>query len=112
MGSPLSAIVSELIMDEIFSKSSDHFNNKFVYMTKYVDTSLLIFDKNIFQDVFKFLNNFHLRLKFTYEKSNKEINFLDISIFCNNEGTISFRHYKKPSYTSKIIHRLSNQPSY
>jgi len=72
--------------------------------------SRFIFDKHFFQDMFEFLKNLQNCSKFTYEKSKTEINFLDVSFICNSDSAIHFWHYKKPSYTGKMIHSLLNQP--
>jgi len=55
MGSPLSAILCELVLDDIFISAKDHFKNNIKFMTKYVDDSLVIMKDHIFDDFSKFL---------------------------------------------------------
>ena len=62
-------------------------------------------------DLLEMLNNFHERIHFIYEKSTNQIDFLDVSIILNyNNNKLIFKHFKKPIYTGRIIHNLSNQP--
>ena len=45
----------------------------------------------------KLVNSFHNRLQFTYEtENNSQINFLDIMVIKNNDGTLIFDLYRKP----------------
>ena len=109
MGSPLSAIVSGFVLDELFCDVKNNFPGlKFV--CKYVDDSFFISDPSTLDHVFVFLNNFHTRLKFTREfEVNKILNFLDIKIHRVN-NILEFDHYCKPTYTLRIINFLFNQP--
>lgn len=110
MGNPLSGIISEIVMDKLFSKIKEKFSSSIKIMVKYVDDSFFIMHNDIFNDVLSELNSFHNLLKFTYEKNANDINFLDISIKRNHDNSILLKHYKKPTYTGRIIHHLSNQP--
>jgi hypothetical protein len=109
MGSPLSPIVAEMVLDRLFRTIKEKFD--VIYMCKYVDDSLFIVNKNLVNDILKFMNSFHPRLTFTQEiEKDSSINFLDVTIFKNGNGTLSYKHYKKPSYTGRIINYYSNQP--
>ena len=57
-----------------------------------------------------YVNSFHNFVKFTHEKDYNTMNFLDITLIRNNDNNILFKHYKKPTYTGRIINFLSNQP--
>jgi len=52
-------------------------------MVEYVDESLFTVDDYFWRTFFKFINEFHDRINFTYEKKDNDhsINFLDITIF-------------------------------
>ena len=61
----------------------------------------------------KYLNNFHERLKFTFEKEGEKLeknstNFLDILIKRNYDGTVSLDLYKKPTFSERYVNFLSN----
>ena len=48
MGSPISAILSEIVMDELFIEIKNKFSHKIKYITKYVDDSFLIIKEDSF----------------------------------------------------------------
>lgn len=110
MGNPLSSIISKLVLDDLFKKIATKFDGSIKFMTKYVDDSLFVIQDSIFDELFTFINKFHNHIQFTYEKSCSNINFLDVSIFRATNNSIKCCHYKKPTYTGRIIHFLSHQP--
>ncbi|EZA48945.1 hypothetical protein X777_12909 [Ooceraea biroi] len=55
-------------------------------------------------------NNYHSRLKFTYEVGdNGSISFLDTEIIVDN-GTIITNWYRKPTFSGRYINYFSNHP--
>lgn len=110
MGSPLSAIVAEIVLDKLFTMIKNNFNVKL--FVKFVDDSLCIVNRDHVDNVFNFLNSYHHRLEFTCElEENNMINFLDITIIKNVNCTLSFKHHRKSTYTGRIINYRSNQPN-
>ena len=79
-------------------------------MTKFVDDSFFIIKNQIFDEIFQFLNSLDKRINFTYGKNSQSLNFLDLTLIRSEINSILFCHYKKPTYTGRIIHNLSNQP--
>lgn len=110
MGSPLSPIIAEFVLDKLFRTIRDNFEVKF--LTKYVDGSICIVNKDFVDAIFDTMNNFHPRLKFTCEKEdeNGSINFLDVTIIKNELCNFYFKHYRKPTHSGRIINYHSNQP--
>ena len=53
----------------------------------------------------------HEKIKFTIEKSNQEINFLDIKIIAKN-NKITTDIYQKPTDSEQYVHFCSCQPSH
>ena len=110
MGSPLSPIIAEIVLDKVFDHIDSIVGTDIKFRTKYVDDSLFILHDHNFDKVFDALNNFHPRIKFTYEKEcNNMINFLDVTIIRKHNKFI-FRHYQKPTCTDRIINFHSTQP--
>ena len=105
MGSPLSPVVAELVLDKLFMSIKDMFDVKI--LVKYVD------DNSDYVDaIFNYMNSFHERLEFTCEKENeKSINFLDMTLIRRDSGDIIFKHYKKPTHTGRIINFFRNNRS-
>jgi hypothetical protein len=111
MGSPLSPIVAEIVLDNLFRTINE--KNEVRFIVKYVDDSLCIINKNYVNDILVYMNNYHNRLQFTCEhEKDGSINFLDVTIFRTCNLDLKFRHYKKPTYTGRIINYNSNQPDY
>lgn len=109
MGSPLSPIIADLVLDKLFVSIKDNFDVKF--LAKYVDDSICIVNSDLITDIFDFMNNFHTRLKFTCEKEkDRSINFLDITITRSPNCNLNFKHYQKPTHTGRIINYHSNLP--
>ena len=109
MVGPLSFIAAEFVLDKLFKMIREKSEVKFI--VKYVDDSLAIINKDNVNDILERMNCFHDRLKFTCEKENDgAINFLDITIFRTRNYDLSYKHYKKPTYTGRIINFHSNLP--
>lgn len=113
MGNPLSPLLSEIFMNFIESKISEHsLFKKFIYWYRYVDDVLACFtgtDRQL--KIFcEYINNLHANIKFTTEEeTNNSINFLDLTITkYNNKHTFSIYH--KPSHTDTTIHNKSCHP--
>src|SRR3989442_1145811 len=52
----------------------------------------------------------HSFLKFTYEFSDKSVNFLDITITLNENNLISTSIFQKPMNKHEFVHYDSNHP--
>ena len=113
IGSSLSPFVAELVMDHVFKKLEERFNSQEVkFKTKYVDDSFCIVQCGKVEEVLGFFNGFHQRVKFTHECHKNVLNFLDVTVMRDEENHLTFKHYKKETYTGRMIHRCSNAPDY
>jgi len=107
MGSPMSPILAEIYMNHFETKllkNSKH-KDKIKFWNRYVDDILLIWtgterqlDKFIIE-----INNINDDIKFTEEKGNKEINYLDLKIKINQLNKLHFEIYRKPTHTDIVI---------
>lgn len=62
------------------------------------------------QQLLIFINSLDQHLNFTLEiESNKELNFLDLTVFRNCDH-LSFKIYRKPTHTDHCIDYMSNHP--
>jgi hypothetical protein len=57
-----------------------------------------------------FLNDFHPSIKFTYEISNKEAHFLDVTVLKDKNGLIQTSLYTKPTDAHMELHYTSHHP--
>jgi len=81
MGSPLSPIIADLVMQDLEVHILNSLNLNLPIYYRYVDDILLAAHKNDINHIFNKFNNYHNRLKFTIEyEKNYCLSFLDLSI--------------------------------
>lgn len=110
MGSPLSPILADLVMDDLETQCLSTFDFDVPMYYRYVDDIFTIIPKSRIPDVLNAFNNYHQRLRFTYETEvNNSINFLDMNIIrCN--GTLITNWYRKPTFSGRYLNFHSNHP--
>jgi len=111
MGSPLSPILADIVMEDLETLSLQKLN--FVVHTyyRYVDDILMIIPATKLDSVLNVFNSYHPRLKFTYEaESNNMLNFLNTSVIRQDDGTIITNWYRKPTFSGRYINFYSNHP--
>ena len=62
------------------------------------------------QEFMEYLNKCHEQIKFTFEVSKESINFLDIAIHLNEDGSIWTALYRKPTDSHDYLHYKSAHP--
>lgn len=116
MGSPLSAILSEVFLqynEEVFLESLEKDHEILTYK-RYVDDILIIYNESDKEEKDKMLekiNSHHPKLSFTheYEEGNK-INFLDLTLTRRTDH-LEFDIYRKPTQTNTTINSKSVHPN-
>ncbi len=112
MGNPLSPIVSELVLDCLFNRLNNEFKDCIQFFVKFVDDSFFIVHSDKVDQIKKFLNQFHPRIKFTCEmEKDNTLNFLDVTIIRSNNN-LKFKHYTKIINSGRFIHADSFQPKH
>lgn len=116
MGSPLSGTLANIYLnyfEKTFIMSNENkYQHNILYWYRYVDDILLLFDGTDRQlsNMHNYLNKIHPNIKFTIEKEiHKSINFLDLTIFNQNQSH-SFKIFRKPTQTNHTIHKSSHHP--
>jgi hypothetical protein len=115
MGSPLSAILSELYMQNY--ESINILNHKvykqyIIAYFRYVDDTFILFKGTNRQAevMVNNLNKINKNIQFTLETQiDNKINFLDLTINISN-NKFNFNIYRKPTQTDTIIRNDSNHP--
>lgn len=109
IGSKISPVISEILLDELLEVSLNGLNYK-LYI-QYVDDSLCILKEEESEIFLNALNGYHTDISFTMEKENKkEINFLDINIKRSESGELKTDLYIKPSKSERMLNFESAQP--
>lgn len=115
MGSPLSALLSEIYMQHY--ETNNILNNKNYKQNikayfRYVDDTFILFRGSDRQaiNMVNSLNKINKHIQFTLETQiNNKINFLDLTITIIN-NKFNFNIYRKPTQTDAIIPFDSNHP--
>jgi hypothetical protein len=110
MGSPLSPILADIVMDDLEVHCLESLNFKISTFLRYVDDIFAIIPRSKINEVLNAFNNYHPRLKFTFEiENNNVINFLDTTVIRNDERLIT-NWYRKPTFSGRYINYFSNHP--
>jgi hypothetical protein len=106
MGSRLGPIIANIFMDYFECQHMNELTKLGVKLwLRYVDdTFVVINNKNQADKILDFLNKCHPTIKFTIEKeTNNEINFLDVKVKRELDGTITTSTYRKPTFTGVML---------
>jgi len=112
MGSPISTIVANLVMEHIerviFSQSSFDV----LFWKRFVDDTWIVINKDDVRNFFAHINNIEPSIKFTMEMENdlQTISFLDVSIRRENDRTFSSQVHRKPTHTDRYLDFHSHHP--
>jgi len=90
MGSPLSPIVADLILQRLKSSIINDLTSKPIFYYRYVDDIVLSVPYSHLNSLLDKFNSFHHRLKFTMEmeREGDRLNFLDLTIIKQNNTLI------------------------
>lgn len=107
MGSPLSPIVADIVLQDLESSCLRNFAPT-LYL-RYVDDILLSTNNTNIHSSFDTFNSYHPRLNFTLEVGGDSINFLDVKII-KKQNTIISDWYQKPTWSARYLNFHSNHP--
>ena len=105
MGSPLAPTLANMFISHLEKTWLNASNrNAPVQYYRYVDDIFCVFDadKQDFKEFFRFINNYHSNIKFTYECDPSKLPFLDVNI-TTRDGRIERCVYRKPTYTNLVL---------
>ncbi|XP_011882019.1 PREDICTED: uncharacterized protein LOC105569853 [Vollenhovia emeryi] len=110
MGSPLSPILADLVMDDLETFCLEQLEFEVNTYYRYVDDVFTIIPNNKIDDILKVFNSYHPRLKFTHEiEKDCKINFLDVSVIRRN-NTLVTNWFRKATFSGRYINYFSNHP--
>ena len=103
MGSPISVIVANLVMESIENKMLKDFASPPRIWLRYIDDTFVVFKKTEVVSFHKFTNNIEDSIKFTVEQEvGNAIPFLDVLVIRNN-GQLTTKSYRKPTHTIRYL---------
>lgn len=110
MGSPLSPILANMVMDDLESRCLEALDFEIPVFYRYVDDIFAIVPKTKLGIILKVFNDYHPRLQFTYEtESNNSLNFLDVTVIRNGNKLLT-NWYRKPTFSGRYINFFSSHP--
>lgn len=111
MGSPLSPIIADIVLQDIENKALHKLNLKFPFFYRYVDDIILATHPHNIDTVWNTFNSYHERIRFTIEyEDNQGISFLDLKLkIKNNKLDINWFH--KDTCSGRYLSFHSNHPT-
>jgi len=110
MGSPLSPILADMVMQDLEVKAINELNIAFPIYYRYVDDIVLLTPNNMVENILNTFNSIHSRLQFTLEREkNGSLNFLDLTLIIS-EGTMILDWYKKDTSSGRYLSFISGHP--
>ena len=111
MGSPLSPIIANMVMEEIEQTALNVYLNPPSLWVRYVDDVYAIMEKTKVELFHNYLNTKSTLIKFTkdLEKSGL-LAFLDVSVQQMEDGSLATCLYRKPTHTNRYLQYSSYHP--
>lgn len=111
MGSPLSPILADIVLQDLEDYALSHISCHIPFYLRYVDDVAMAAPSCLIPDILKIFNSFHNRLQFTVEiPDNNSLNFLDITIFKLDNNHLKFDWYTKPTFLGRFLNFYSQHP--
>ena len=111
MGSPVSVVVANMVMEDIEQKAIRSFRNPLRICKRYVDDTFVITDQKEVGYFLHHINNLEESIKFTMEmEDNGKIAFLDALIHRDEGGVLTSTVHRKETHTNRYLHFKSNHP--
>ena len=89
MGSPLSPIITDIVMQDLEEIALKKLSAQPLFYFRYVDDILLALPSDIVNDILNIFNSLHTRLQFTLEVgTNGRLSFLDTILIIDNQNYI------------------------
>lgn len=110
MGSPISPIVADIVMEELLDTCIGKLSVRPKIIIKYVDDLFCVISENNIEEMLTTFNSFHSDIKFTIEReSDHRISYLDTLILRKNNYLL-LDWYQKPTSSGRIINYYSKHP--
>ncbi|XP_028407835.1 uncharacterized protein LOC114530413 [Dendronephthya gigantea] len=111
MGSPVSAVIANLVMEDVEQRALASSPVKPLFWKRYVDDVASAVNKNEIDNLLKHLNSIEPSIQFTVERESEgKLAFLDTYVHRNIEGQLETDVYRKPTHTDKYLSFYSHHP--
>ena len=111
MGSPVSVVVAEIVMQNIEEQALATYSETLPLWLRYVDDTITAVHKNKIDEFHEHLNKQNTSIQFTKEiEENGKIPFLDCLVIREN-NTLRTTVYRKPTHTDRLLDQTSYNPT-
>ena len=112
MGSPISPILADIVMEDLEVFYLQKLNSIYDIYIRYVDDIFMTVSASEVEHVLEVFNSYHDKLKFTVEKEvNGQLNFLDVSVIRDKGESIITNWYRKPTFSGRYLNYHSEHPN-
>lgn len=112
MGNPLSAILSEIVLNRLIKKTLNNNCFEILLLVVYVDDIFVISHQDDVEEIFQSFNSTHNDIKFTIEfEENGSIPYLDVEVIRREQKLIT-KWYRKATNKGRLIDFWSSHPTH
>ena len=111
MGSPVSAVMANLVMEDLEKRALSTSLSQPCFWKRYVDNVCAAVKSNLVLTLQNHLNNIEPSIQFTVEReTERKISFLDVTVCRQDDGQLSTKVYRKPTHTERYLSFDSHHP--
>ena len=111
MGSPVSVMVANLVMEEVEQMALSSYPSPPRFWKRYVDDTCTVLPKGSVSDFHQHLNGMNKHIQFTVEEeTDGNLPFLDVLLIHNKDGSIDTSVYRKKTHTDRYLDFSSHHP--
>ena len=111
MGSPVSVIVANMVMEDIEDRILDSQRFDVFCWRRFVDDTWVVLPKTSISDFLEHINSIEMSIKFTMEEEkDNSIPFLDVFVTRNPDHTFATDLYSKPTNSDRLLSFSSHHP--
>ena len=104
MGSPVSAVMANLVMEYLEKRALSTSIVQPCFWKRYVDDVCAAVNSSLVQTLQHHLNNIEPSIQFTVEReTNRKMSFLDVTVCRQDNGRLSTKVYRKPTHTERHL---------
>ena len=112
MGSPLSPIIANMVMEDLEQRALTIFPNPPSIWVRYVDDVYAIMETEHIESFHQYLNTINSSIQFTKEiEALGSLAFLDVFLHREADGSFSTNVYRKPTHTGRYLPYTSHHPT-
>jgi len=110
MGSPLSPIIADVVMQDLESVCLRRINCELTFYYRYVDDIVMAAPSDKTDLIFNTFNDYHERIKFTIEhEESRSLSFLDLLLIIS-DNTIHIDWFHKKTFSGRFLSFYSSYP--